>query len=118
MDVFLLFQYIIAAVLFFILINFLINNILFKDTSKFKLPQYIIDKNPLISILIPARNEEEDIRRCLISLTKQDYSNIEILVLDDNSTDDTVKIVKELSEKDSRIRLYSGEPIKKGWMGK
>jgi len=118
MDIFLLSQYIVAAILLFILANFLINNFLFKDTSKFKLPQYIIDKNPLISILIPARNEEEYIKRCLVSLTKQDYSNIEILVLDDNSTDDTAKIVKELSKKDPRIKLYKGEPLKKGWMGK
>ena len=118
MDIFLLSQYIITAVLLFILVNFLINNILFKDTSRFKLPQYILDKNPLISILVPARNEEEDIKRCLISLTKQDYPNIEILVLDDNSSDNTANIVTELSKKDSRIKLYKGEPIKKGWMGK
>jgi chlorobactene glucosyltransferase len=118
MDIFLLYQYIIAAILLFILINFLVNNILFKDTSRFKLPQYILDKNPLISILIPARNEEEDIKRCLISLTKQDYSNIEILVLDDNSNDNTAKIVTELSKKDRRIKLYSGGLLKKGWLGK
>ena len=118
MDIFLLYQYIVAAILLFILANFLINNILFKDTSRFKLPQYILDKNPLISILIPARNEEEDIRRCLISLTKQDYSNIEILVLDDNSNDNTAKIVTELSKKDRRIKLYNGGLLKKGWLGK
>src|SRR4030043_592703 len=118
MDIFLLSQYIITAVLFFILVNFLINNVLFKDTSRFKLPQYIIDKNPLISILIPARNEEEDIKRCLISLTKQDHSNIEILVLDDNSIDNTAGVIKELSEKDHRIKLYSGDLLKKGWLGK
>jgi chlorobactene glucosyltransferase len=71
-----------------------------------------------MSILIPARNEEENIKRCIISLTKQDYKNIEILVLDDNSTDDTVRIVLELSQKDPRIKLYSGGPLKKGWLGK
>lgn len=118
MDIFLLYQYAITGVLLFILLNFLVNNILFKDTSRFKLPQHILDKNPLISILIPARNEEENIKRCLISLTKQDYTNIEILVLDDNSTDNTSKIVKELLEKDKRIRLYHGRPLEKGWMGK
>ncbi len=118
MDIFLLYQYIVAAILFFVLVNFLINNILFKDTSIFKLPQYMLNKNPLISILIPARNEEENIRRCLISLTKQDYSNIEILVLDDNSSDNTAKIVAELSEKDPRIKLYKGDLLKKGWLGK
>ena len=118
MDIFLLYQYAITAVLLFVLLNFLVNNILFKDTSKFKLPQYVLDKNPLISILIPARNEEENIKRCIISLTKQDYSNIEILVLNDNSTDNTAKIVEELSKKDQRIKLYTGGVLKKGWLGK
>ena len=118
MDIFLLYQYIITAILLFILVNFLINNILFKDTSRFKLPENILAQNPLMSILIPARNEEENIKRCIISLTKQDYKNIEILVLDDNSTDDTVRIVLELSQKDPRIKLYSGGPLKKGWLGK
>jgi len=118
MDIFLLYQYIITAILLFVLINFLINNILFKDTSRFKLPENILAQNPLMSILIPARNEEENIKRCIISLTKQDYENIEILVLDDNSTDDTARIVLELSQKDPRIKLYSGEPLKKGWLGK
>ena len=118
MDILLLYQYIITAILLFVLINFLINNILFKDTSRFKLPENILAQNPLMSILIPARNEEENIKRCIISLTKQDYENIEILVLDDNSTDDTARIVLELSQKDPRIKLYSGEPLKKGWLGK
>jgi chlorobactene glucosyltransferase len=118
MDIFLLYQYIITAILLFVLVNFLINNILFKDTSRFKLPENILAQKPLISILIPARNEEENIKRCIISLTKQDYENIEILVLDDNSIDDTTKIVLELSQKDPRIKLYSGGPLKKGWLGK
>src|SRR4030066_2180935 len=103
MDILLFYQYGVTAILLFILINFLVNNILFKDTSKFKLPQYILDKNPLISVLIPARNEEENIKRCLVSLTKQDYKNIEILVLGDGSLDNTAGVVKKTSEKDQRI---------------
>lgn len=118
MDIFLLYQYIITAVLLFVLLNYLLNNILFKDSSRFKLPQHIIHENPLISVLIPARNEEDNIKRCIISLTKQDYKNIEILVLNDNSTDNTAGIVTQLSEKDSRIKLYNGKKLEKGWMGK
>lgn len=100
------------------LLNFLVNNIFFKFTSNYKLPEHILKKNPLISILIPARNEEDDIKKCIVSLTKQDYANIEILVLDDNSTDNTRAIVEELSIKDKRIKLYYGDALKKGWMGK
>jgi chlorobactene glucosyltransferase len=118
MDIFLLYQYAITAVLLLILLNYLLNNLFFKETSRFKLPQHIIKKNPLISVLIPARNEEKNIRRCLLSLIKQDYENIEILVLDDNSSDNTAGIVKELSGKDNRIKLFTGEKLKKGWMGK
>ncbi len=118
MDIFLLYQYIITAILLLVLLNYLLNNILFKDSSRFKLPQHIINNSPLISVLIPARNEEENIKKCLLSLTKQDYKNIEIIVLNDNSTDNTGKIVAELSKKDSRIKLYNGKKLKKGWMGK
>ena len=118
MDIFLLYQYTVAAILLLILVNFLINNILFKNTSNYKLAPGIIKENPLISILIPASNEEECIKRCILSLTKQDYKNIEILVLDDNSTDNTAKIVQKLSKKYPNLKYYRGEPLKKGWLGK
>ena len=118
MDVILLYQYTITVILLFILINFLINNILFKNTSKYKLPSSIIKDNPLISVLVPARNEEENIKKCIVSLTKQDYKNIEILVLDDNSTDNTANIIRKLSKKYSNIKFYKGEHLRKGWLGK
>jgi len=118
MDIFLLCQYIVAGILSLILLNFLVNNFVFKDVTKFKLDRDLFDKSPLVSILIPARNEERNIKRCLVSLTKQDYENIEILVLDDNSSDNTSAIVRELAEKDERIKLYHGRELKEGWMGK
>jgi chlorobactene glucosyltransferase len=68
--------------------------------------------------MVPARNEAENIKMCVISLLKQDYANIEILVLDDNSTDDTSLIVKRIAEKDSRVKLITGKPLKDGWIGK
>lgn len=48
----------------------------------------------------------------------QEYLNIEILVLDDNSTDDTQKIVSGLMQEDKRIKLFAGKPLQDGWMGK
>lgn len=60
----------------------------------------------LISVIIPSFNVEETIKRCILSLIEQDYSNIEILVIDDGSTDSTNAIVKELSSKYSFIKLY------------
>jgi chlorobactene glucosyltransferase len=73
---------------------------------------------PLISVLIPARNEEEDIVPCLESLRQQDYPNYEILVLDDNSTDRTAERVAEVAAADPRIRLLRGQPLPQGWAGK
>jgi chlorobactene glucosyltransferase len=112
------YQYFIASALAIILINFIINNILFKNINNFLLPDYILKPPPLVSVLIPARNEERNIRKILIAMTKQDYSNLEILVLDDNSTDATSQIVNEFSQKDSRIKLIKGAPLPKGWKGK
>jgi chlorobactene glucosyltransferase len=73
---------------------------------------------PLISILVPARNEAANIAACLDSLSRQDYPNYEILVLDDNSTDSTAAIVQGKAALDPRIRLLRGKPLPEGWAGK
>jgi glycosyltransferase involved in cell wall biosynthesis len=73
---------------------------------------------PLISVLIPARNEEENIGILLSSLIEHDYSNIKIWVYDDLSTDKTAFIVQQLAAKDSRIHLLSGRQLPHGWIGK
>jgi chlorobactene glucosyltransferase len=118
MDFFLLYQYIVAGILLLIMVNFIINSFLFKNTIKHKLPESFLKERPLISILIPARNEEDNIKRCINSLLKQDYNNLEILVLDDGSIDRTAEIVNKLIKKDPRIRLYYGKPLARGWLGK
>jgi chlorobactene glucosyltransferase len=74
--------------------------------------------NKKISVLIPARNEEKNIGACLNSIAFQTYSNIEIIVLDDNSDDSTARIVEEYSKKDSRIKLINGKSLPSGWLGK
>lgn len=73
---------------------------------------------PLISILVPARNEEKDIVACLESLRRQDYPNYEILVLDDSSSDSTSALVVGIAARDCRVRLLKGQPLQKGWAGK
>lgn len=118
MSLFLLYQYIVAVILLFIMINFIINNYVFKNTINHRLPDSFLRKDPLISVLIPARNEQDNIKRCINSLLKQDYSNLEILVLDDNSTDITAAIVEKMAEKDDRVKLYHGKPLARGWLGK
>lgn len=61
---------------------------------------------PLISIVIPARNEENSIARLLESLINQSYENIEILVINDQSNDNTGKIISEYEKKDIRVHGF------------
>ncbi len=112
------YQYIVLFLLSFMLINLVINNFVFKNVENYSLTGKVLKNPPLISILIPARNEAENISICLKSLLKQDYPNLEIIVLNDNSTDGTSKVVKVIAEKDNRVRLLEGAPLKDGWTGK
>lgn len=73
---------------------------------------------PLISICIPARNEEQNIRACVEAALTQDYPNFEVIVLDDRSTDATPRILADLAARDSRLRLISGSELPPGWIGK
>jgi glycosyltransferase involved in cell wall biosynthesis len=71
-----------------------------------------------ISILIPARNESENIGKLLDNIISQDYTNYEVIVYDDMSEDDTLDIVKGYSLKDRRIRYIGGRELPEGWLGK
>ena len=74
--------------------------------------------NSLVSVLIPARNEELNIAPLLRDLQQQDYANLEILVFDDQSTDNTNEIVKQFMDHDSRIKLMKSTVLPNGWLGK
>lgn len=71
-----------------------------------------------ISVLIPARNEEENIGACVRSLLGQDYPDFQVIVLNDGSTDGTGKILSELAKADSRLKVISGQPLPPEWIGK
>ena len=73
---------------------------------------------PLISICIPARNEENNIRHCVESALAQNYPNIEVIVLDDRSTDSTLTQLAEIASLDSRLLPVSGTDLPEGWAGK
>ena len=73
---------------------------------------------PLISVCIPARNEERNIRACVEALLAQDYPNLEIIVLDDRSSDATPLILAEIASLDPRLHLINGSDLPKGWAGK
>jgi chlorobactene glucosyltransferase len=73
---------------------------------------------PMISICVPARNEERGVEACLTSMLEQDYPNFEVIVVDDNSTDATHDILQRLSEKHSNLTIIQGEPLPSDWHGK
>ena len=73
---------------------------------------------PLISVCIPARNEERNIRTCVEAMLAQDYPNLEVIVLDDRSSDATPLILADIASRDSRLHPISGSELPEDWVGK
>jgi chlorobactene glucosyltransferase len=73
---------------------------------------------PLISICIPARNEENNIRKCVEAALAQDYPRVEVIVLDDRSTDKTLNQLQEIAARDPRLIPIPGSDLPEGWAGK
>jgi glycosyltransferase involved in cell wall biosynthesis len=74
--------------------------------------------NGLISVLVPVRNEANNIAKLLSDLQALEYKNMEILVFDDQSTDNTREIVLDFCRRDARFRLAAGKELPTGWLGK
>ena len=73
---------------------------------------------PKISVLFAARDEEEKLATALDTLLAVDYPNLEIIAVDDRSTDATPKILAESQFKDSRLRVVRVDELPPGWLGK
>jgi len=73
---------------------------------------------PNVSILIPARNEEANILACVKSLLNQDYPDFKVVVLDDNSTDNTWLILSDLANNNQKLQIIKGKPLPPDWYGK
>ena len=63
--------------------------------------------NSQVCVIIPVYNREEKIKRCINSIINQTYYNIEVVVVDDASTDNTVNVIRDIIKTDNRIRLIS-----------
>jgi chlorobactene glucosyltransferase len=78
----------------------------------------VLDTAPRVSVVIPARNEERDVESAVRSHLAQDYSNFEVVVVDDRSTDGTWGILKRLALEDARLCVVEGIEPPSGWLGK
>jgi chlorobactene glucosyltransferase len=72
----------------------------------------------LVSVIIPARNEAATIETVVRSVLASAYQPLELLVVEDRSTDATATILRRLAAEDGRIRVVDGEPLPDGWYGK
>ncbi len=104
------------VVLLFTILQFAVAgiNLIYKQKIAGLKPQ----RNYLVSVLIPARNEANNIANILNDLINQPYQNIEIIVFDDQSEDQTPQIVAQLAEIDPRIKLVTSDRLPSGWLGK
>jgi chlorobactene glucosyltransferase len=70
-----------------------------------------------VSIIIPSRNEEHRIKKCIQTIKKQTYPYLEVIIVDD-STDDTVNVIKEIIKDDERFKIVKQKKLPNGWVGK
>lgn len=108
--------FIIASVLFIHEIYALVQSLLRRK----KLPAELLDNYPLISVIIPARNEEKKISACLESICNADYptEKLEIIVVNDQSTDNTESIIQTFSKKFRNLTLITITELPAAWSGK
>src|SRR5207248_1773136 len=78
------------------------------------------DSGPFVSVIVPARNEEESIEQTLRSLLQQDYNNYEVIAVDDRSTDATGEIMDQVATgaQPGRLRVIHISSLPSAWMGK
>lgn len=81
-------------------------------------PRYQPADAPLVTAILPAKDEEHYISDCLASVRAQTYPNLEIIVVDDRSADRTGAIAREHAARDPRVRVLTIEDLPPGWTGK
>jgi chlorobactene glucosyltransferase len=80
--------------------------------------RFVDEDLPFISVIVPVRNEERKIARCLKSLLKQNYPKFEIIVIDDRSTDASFQIISQIAQEHKDIKVLSCHETRLGWLGK
>ncbi|MEH7178641.1 glycosyltransferase [Neobacillus vireti] len=77
-----------------------------------------LENGPLLSVIVAARNEEKQIQPSVLSQLNQTYQNVEWILVNDRSTDDTGLMMEELRLKDRRISVLHIDELPEGWLGK
>jgi glycosyltransferase involved in cell wall biosynthesis len=88
------------------------------NLRRYRAPLQTAHTGSRVAVLIPARDEERTIRACLESVLASADAVIEVLVLDDASTDNTAAVVEEIAQRDPRLRLLRSQRLPAGWNGK
>lgn len=83
-----------------------------------KLPYKKLDKWPRVSVIIPARNEAKTIETAMKLRLQSDYPNLEIVLVDDRSNDETLAIMNEIAKNDSRVKVIQIKELPGEWIGK
>lgn len=107
---------VISITLLFIVLRFTVT--VFNFVSNPKLTRVSRHYDDLVSILIPARNEQDNILLLLQSILKQDYRNYEVIVYDDESADNTYKICEKFARTHSNFSVIKGDELPGDWLGK
>lgn len=106
----------ISITFFFIILRFTVT--VFNFVSNPKLPHVKRLYPYKVSILIPARNEQDNILNLLQSISRQDYENYEVIVLDDDSSDNTYQLCADFAEHNHRFKVIKGRKLPHDWLGK
>jgi len=111
----LIYNLIITAILFVLLIICVWNLYILRRKNYSEISE---SELPFVSVLVPARNEEHNIKNILTSLLVQDYPKYEVIVLNDNSEDKTGEIIDSIAKEYPHLKVLNGKPLISGWTGK
>lgn len=81
-------------------------------------PEVVPAPVPRVSVIVPARNEARNIERCVRSILATTHPDVEVIVVDDHSTDETGGLARAMAQSDARVKVVTPPPLPEGWFGK